>query len=118
PMPGPKRHRHWLIAIVTTAAVLAIAVVVVIVGSGSLASITDDKLDITAAESGVLSVLTEPTTGYGLHDVQDVRCNHGVNPPIVKGATFVCEFTIHGRPSQATMTFLDDTGAYAVGRPQ
>lgn len=119
--PEPQRRFdwRWLIPLVVGAVIVPVALMaVVILRACPVKSLLADKLDVAATEAGVKSVLTDPTTGYGLHDVKDVTCNNGVNPVISKGATFTCEFTVGGHQLQAKMTFLDSAGTYSVGRPQ
>ncbi|WP_142277979.1 DUF4333 domain-containing protein [Mycobacterium avium] len=119
--PEPQRRFDWrlLIPLVVGAVIVSVALVaVVIVRAGPVKSLLADNLDVAATQAAVQGVLTDSTTGYGLHDVKDVTCNNGVNPVIAKGATFTCEFTIDGHQLQAKMTFLDSAGTYSVGRPQ
>lgn len=119
-MPSSARRRRgalWRLLAVAAIALSALAVVLVL-RVGPMESLTADKLDITAAQAGVQSVLTDPTTGYGLAEVKGVTCNHGVDPTIFKGATFTCDLTIGGHAAQATITFLDEDGTYSVGRPE
>lgn len=119
PAAQPIFSRRWLIPVFGGAAIILIALVAVVIARpGPVKPVLADKLNIAAAQTAVQGVLTDPTAGYGLHDVNDVICNHGVNPVIAKGTTFTCEFTVDGHQLQATMTFLDDAGAYSVGRPQ
>jgi hypothetical protein len=119
PMPAARRKRGWLWPLLAVSAIglSALALLLVLVG-GPLKSLTADKLDMTATQAGVRNVLTDPTSGYGLADVKDVTCNHGVDPTIAKGTTFTCDLTISGHPAQVTVRFLDDDGTYSVGRPE
>lgn len=119
PMPPARRGRGWLWAVFAlSAVVLSAAAVLLVTRAGPIKSLTADKLNIQAAQAGVLDVLTDPTAGYGLARVDDVICNHGVDPTIFKGTTFTCELTINGHKAQATVTFVDDHGTYSVGRPE
>jgi Domain of unknown function (DUF4333) len=119
PIPPEQRGRGGLWAVLAIGAVALSAVAVLLVlRVGPMKALTADKLNITAAQAGVHDVLADPTTGYGLADVKDVTCNHGVDPTIFKGATFSCDLTINGHKAQATVTFVDDDGTYSVGRPE
>jgi hypothetical protein len=119
PIPAARRARGWLWAIPAIGAVVLSALaVLLVVRVGPLKSLTADKLNITAAEVGVRNVLTDATTGYGLARVNDVICNHGVDPTIFRGTTFTCDLTINGHRAQTTVTFVDDDGTYSVGRPE
>lgn len=119
--PTSKRRSvsGWLIPVaVIGIAVTAVLITLAILRPGPLKAVVGDRLDISNAQSQIQAVLTDPATGYGLHNVTGVTCNHGANPIISQGDTFVCQFSIDGHQSQATITFLDDSGTFAVGRPQ
>ncbi len=119
PIPPAQIGRGWLWAVLAVGAVVLSAVaVLVVLRVGPIKSLTADKLNIKAAEAGVRNVLTDPTAGYGLAKVNDVICNHGVDPTIFKGHTFTCDLTVNGHQAQATVTFVDDRGSYSVGRPE
>jgi hypothetical protein len=119
PVPPPRGSHGPLWAVLAMGAVVLSAVAVVLVlRAGPIKSLTADKLDITAAQAGVRNVLADPATGYGLAGVNDVTCNHGVDPTIFKGTSFTCGLTINGHQLQTTVTFVDDRGTYSVGRPE
>jgi hypothetical protein len=113
----PGRGQLWAVLAIGAVALCAMAVVL-IVRAGPIKSLTADRLEITAAQAGVRNVLADPATGYGLAGVNDVTCNHGVDPTIFKGTSFTCELTINGHQLQTTVTFVDDRGTYSVGRPE
>lgn len=85
---------------------------VVVDGSGVV------ELDVTAAQDGVVQVLTDPINGYGRDEVTDVQCNNGVNPTVRKGRTFTCAVVVDGAQRQVTVEFSDNAGTYAVDRPR
>jgi uncharacterized protein DUF4333 len=119
PIPHARRGRGSLWAVLAVGAVALSAVAVLLVlRVGPIKTLTADKLNITAAQAGVRNVLADPATGYGLAGVKDIVCNHGVDPTIVKHATFTCDLTINGHRAQATVTFIDDDGTYSIGRPE
>ncbi|MGA8544043.1 MAG: DUF4333 domain-containing protein [Mycobacterium sp.] len=119
PIPLARRGHGSLWAVLAIGAVgLSVAAVLLVLRVGPIKSLTADKLNITAAQAGVRNVLADPATGYGLAGVKDVVCNHGVDPTIVKHATFTCDLTINGHQAQATVTFVGDNGTYSVGRPE
>lgn len=119
PVPPARRGRGWLWAVLAASAVVLSFVAVLLVARvGPMKSLTADKLDIKAAEAGVRNVLTDPAAGYGLTKVNEVICNHGVDPTVFKGTTFTCDLTINGHQAQTTVTFIDDDGTYSVGRPE
>lgn len=121
--PAPATHSksraHWVIPVAVAAGVALLAVITVaIVQPRPVKALVADRLSITAAQPAIRAVLTDPAAGYGLPNVTDVTCNHGSDPDIISGATFDCDITVAGHPLQSTMTFLNDDGAYSVGRPQ
>jgi hypothetical protein len=129
PVPSPAvaarapaaRHgrAHWVIPVAVAAGVVLLAVVtVLVVQPRPVKSLFADRLNIAGAQPAIRAVLTDPAAGYGLPRVTDVTCNHGSDPDIISGATFGCDVTVAGHPLQVTMTFLNDDGAYSVGRPQ
>jgi hypothetical protein len=115
----PKSRAHWVIPVAVAAGVALLAVLTVaIVQPRPVKALFADRLNIANAQPAIRAVLTDPAAGYGLPNVTDVTCNHGSDPDIISGATFDCDITVAGHPLQSTMTFLNDDGAYSVGRPQ
>ena len=76
------------------------------------------KLDVNAAQQGVQKILSDETSGYGVKNVKNVKCNDGADPEVKAGATFNCSVSIDGTSRTVTVTFKDDKGTYEVGRPQ
>ncbi|MEU0498289.1 DUF4333 domain-containing protein [Mycobacterium sp. NPDC006124] len=114
---GSKKSRGLILGVV--GALVAVVVVVVgILGFWKPGFFMTTNLDVKAAQSGVQQILSDSTNGYGAKNVQDVSCNNGANPKVVKGATFDCEVSIDGTKRQVTVTFQDDSGTYEVGRPR
>jgi hypothetical protein len=114
---GSKKSRGLILGVV--GALVAVVVVVVgILGFWKPGFFMTTNLDIKAAQSGVQQILSDSTNGYGAKNVQDVNCNNGANPKVVKGGTFDCEVSIDGTKRQVTVTFQDDSGTYEVGRPR
>lgn len=114
---GSKKSRGLILGVV--GALVAVVVVVVgILGFWKPGFFMTTNLDVKAAQSGVQQILSDDTNGYGAKNVQDVTCNGGANPKVVKGGTFECEVSIDGTKRQVTVTFQDDSGTYEVGRPR
>lgn len=114
---GSKKSMGLVLGLV--GAVVAIILIVVgILGFWKPGWFMTTNLDINAAQSGVQQILGDETNGYGAKNVQDVSCNDGANPKVVKGGTFDCEVSIDGTKRQVTVTFQDDSGTYEVGRPR
>lgn len=115
--PGPKRSKGLIFGIVGGIALLFIVVIGVLgfVVPGFFITTT---LDVNKANSGVQTILTDETNGYGAKNVKDVKCNGGSNPTVKKGGTFDCTVSIDGAAKRVTVTFQDDKGTYEVGRPQ
>jgi hypothetical protein len=108
----PRRHRRWL----HLGALSAVMVAVVLVGGFAAPGwFVDTQLDVTAVETGVKQILTDPS-GYGGRDVTDVTCNDGHNPTIKPGDSFRCEATINRVRQLFVVTFTDDSGGYTVNR--
>jgi len=105
---------------VIVAAVLVGAVAAVAVAVGLLAFGAFDRqvVDVAKAQDAIKKVVTDPTTGYGIDNVTDVRCNDGKNPSAKKGDTFTCQVTVDGKKRQLTAVFVDDNGTYEVDRPR
>ncbi|MDM3973085.1 DUF4333 domain-containing protein [Mycobacterium marseillense] len=115
--PGKKRS-VGLIAGVGGGIALLLVVVILVLGFWQPGFFVTTKLDVSKAQSGVQQVLSDETNGYGAKNVKDVKCNHGQNPTVKKGATFDCDVSIDGAPKHVTVTFQDNKGTYEVGRPQ
>lgn len=115
--PGKKRP-VGLIAGVGGGIALLLVVVVLVLGFWQPGFFVTTKLDVSKAQAGVQQVLSDETNGYGAKNVKDVKCNHGQNPTVKKGATFDCDVSIDGAPKHVTVTFQDSKGTYEVGRPQ
>ena len=115
--PGPKRSKGMIYGIVGGIAALFL-VVIGILGFVVPGFFVSTELDVNKANSGVQSILTDETNGYGAKNVKDVRCNNGANPQVKKGGTFDCTVSIDGAAKRVTVTFQDDKGTYEVGRPQ
>lgn len=115
--PGKKRP-VGLIAGVGGGIALLLVVVVLVLGFWQPGLFVTTKLDVSKAQAGVQQVLSDETNGYGAKNVKDVKCNHGQNPTVKKGATFDCDVSIDGAPKHVTVTFQDNKGTYEVGRPQ
>jgi hypothetical protein len=112
----PKKSNHWLlITAVLLGALLAVVVAVVVL---TVASSNGKELDVAKAEAGVRQILTDPTQGYDLQNVTDVKCNGGDNPAVKKGDTFTCQVNVNGAKRQVTVLFVDDNGTYEVDRPR
>ncbi|BBZ15177.1 DUF4333 domain-containing protein [Mycobacterium branderi] len=120
PGGAPKRSKRskGRIAAVAGALLLIVVVAAAVVGFFMRDYFFTKKLDISKAQDGVQQILTDQTNGYGVKNVQGVKCNNGQNPTVKKGDTFNCEVTIDGTKRQVTVTFHDDKGAYEVGRPK
>jgi hypothetical protein len=117
PADGPTHSKRWLLI---AAGVLFGALVAVAVAVGLLAFGAFDRqvLDVTKAQEGVKHVVTDPTTGYGVENVTDVKCNGGENPSAKKGDTFTCQVTVDGKQRKVNAVFVDDNGTYEVDRPR
>jgi len=115
--PGAPKNNKALLAIGGgVAAVVLIALIVLgFVWPGWFVT---TKLDINAAQDGVKKVLSDETSGYGVKNVKDVKCNDGTDPEVKAGSTFNCAVSIDGTNRTVTVTFKDDKGTYEVGRPQ
>lgn len=87
---------------------LLLVVVVLVLGFWQPGFFVTTKLDVSKAQAGVQQVLSDETNGYGAKNVKDVKCNHGQNPTVKKGATFDCDVSIDGAPKHVTVTFQDN----------
>ncbi|MDX1892906.1 DUF4333 domain-containing protein [Mycolicibacterium sp. 050158] len=114
---GSKKSKGVVLGVVGALAAV-ILIVVGVLGFWKPGWFVTTNLDVKAAQSGVQQILSDQTNGYGAKNVQDVTCNHGANPKVVKGGTFDCEVSIDGTKRQVTVTFQDDSGTYEVGRPR
>ncbi|MDP9165928.1 MAG: DUF4333 domain-containing protein [Actinomycetota bacterium] len=114
---GSKKSMGLILGVVG-ALVAVVLIVVGILGFWKPGWFVTTNLDVGAAQTGVQQILTDQTNGYGAKNVQDVKCNNGANPKVVKGGTFDCEVSIDGTKRQVTVTFQDDSGTYEVGRPR
>ncbi|ERR1700759_2701465 len=115
--PAKKRPVGLIAGVGGAIAFLLIAVVLVL-GFWEPGFFVTTKLDVNKAQAGVQQVLSDETNGYGAKNVQNVKCNHGQNPTVKKGATFDCDVSIDGAAKHVTVTFQDNKGTYEVGRPQ
>ena len=75
-------------------------------------------LDVKTAQAGVQQILTDPTNGYGMENISNIRCNNGKNPTAKKGASFTCEVNVDGKIRKVKVVFSDDNGTYEVDRPR
>ncbi|BBZ27459.1 hypothetical protein MMAD_17540 [Mycolicibacterium madagascariense] len=92
--------------------------VALILGVNQLGAFGGDQLDVVKVQAGVQRILSDPVYGYGGHAVTSVSCNHGRNPSGNKGNSFTCAVTVDGTAQQVRVVVEDDTGTYAVDRPQ
>ena len=117
---SPEGSKRSLAVVGGVVAVLAAVIigVVLVLGFWKPGFFMTTNLDVKAAQSGVQQILSDETNGYGAKNVQDVTCNDGANPKVVKGGTFDCEVSIDGTKRQVTVTFQDNSGTYEVGRPR
>jgi hypothetical protein len=117
PIQGSKRSKGFIGAVAGGIALLFV-VVILVLGFVAPGFFITTKLDVNKANSGVQSILTDETSGYGAKNVKDVKCNGGSDPTVKKGGTFDCAVSIDGAAKHVTVTFQDDKGTYEVGRPQ
>jgi len=114
----PKQSNRWPLIIASLAGVL-LALVVVVVAVLILAGTSNRKqLDVAKAEAGVRQILTDPTHGYGVENLTEVKCNQGDNPTVKKGETFSCDVNVNGAKRRVAVLFIDDNGTYEVDRPR
>ncbi|MGB8501763.1 DUF4333 domain-containing protein [Mycobacterium sp.] len=114
---GSKSSLAVLGAVIGVLAAIIVAVVLVM-GFWKPGFFVTTKLDVNKAQQGVKDILTNQTTGYGVDNVSDVKCNGGKNPTVKKGDTFTCDASVDGTHKQVTVTFQDNNGTYEVGRPK
>lgn len=115
--PTPAKSKKKLLAIVGGVLVLIIAVVA-ITGFWKPGFFWTRTLDVNSVQAGVLQILTDPSSGYGASNVNNVLCNGGQNPVVKTGHTFDCTAKVGGVDRTVTVTFLDNAGTYGVGAPQ
>ena len=119
PFNQPKRSKRWLLTIALVLLGVLLGLVVMAVAALIVFASSDRKqLDVAKAEAGVRQVLTDPTQGYGLENITDVKCNGGDNPTVKKDETFSCEVNVNGDKRQVAVVFIDDNGTYEVDRPR
>ncbi|MBT0568122.1 DUF4333 domain-containing protein [Williamsia sp. CHRR-6] len=111
-MNRPLRDRKPLLISIGAGVVAVIVAVLAVTAFWIPGFAVTKKLSQSAVESGVKSVLTKD---YQATDVTEVSCPSGQK--VKKGDTFDCSVTISGAKQKVTVTFLDDDGAYEVGRP-
>ncbi|MFZ0831805.1 MAG: DUF4333 domain-containing protein [Mycobacterium sp.] len=114
---GSKSSLAVLGAVIGVLAAIIVAVVLVM-GFWKPGFFVTTKLDVNKAQQGVKDILTNQTTGYGIDNVSDVKCNGGKNPTVKKNDTFTCDASVDGTHKQVTVTFQDNNGTYEVGRPK
>ena len=114
---GSKSSLAVLGAVIGVLAAIIVAVVLVM-GFWKPGFFVTTKLDVNKAQQGVKDILTNQTTGYGVENVTDVKCNGGKNPTVKKNDTFTCDVSVDGTHKQVTVTFQDNNGTYEVGRPK
>jgi hypothetical protein len=115
--PGGKKNQKLIYGIVGGVAAL-ILIVLAVTAFWLPGWAVTTKLDVNAAQDGVKKVLSDDTSGYGVKNVKDVKCNDGVDPEVKAGGTFNCAVNIDGTGRTVTVTFKDDSGTYEVGRPK
>ena len=116
--PAPAKNTSRTVLIGLTVALFAVAGVLAAVLLRSLGGGGTTELDVTAAQQGVLEVLTDPINGYGRDDVSAVRCNNGRNPVVRHGTGFSCTANIGDTARRVAVVFTDDAGTYEVDRPR
>ncbi|SBS78783.1 conserved hypothetical protein [uncultured Mycobacterium sp.] len=114
--PRPRSKAPVIIAALGALAV--VVAVVLVTGFWVPGFFTRTELDITQAQNNIQTLLSDDVSGYGPGHVRDAVCNHGRNPVVKKGATFVCNVSIDGVKREITATFQDDNGAYQISLPQ
>ena len=117
PADGSAHSNRWLV-ILAAVLVGAVAAVAVVVGLLAFGAFDRQVVDVAKAQDAIKKVVTDPTTGYGIDNVTDVRCNDGKNPSAKKNDTFTCQVTVDGKKRQLTAVFVDDNGTYEVDRPR
>ncbi|ORB77177.1 hypothetical protein BST46_26000 [Mycobacterium timonense] len=96
------------------AVIVSVALVaVVIVRAGPVKSLLADNLDVAATQAAVQGVLTDSTTGYGLHDVKDVTCNTVAATNLVDRLGDLAGH-IHGSPFFAAIRRLFSQGGQRI----
>lgn len=115
--PAPVKSKKKLLAIVGGVLALIVALVA-ITGFWKPGFFWTRTLDVNSVQAGVLQILTDPASGYGASNVNNVLCNGGENPVVKTGQTFDCTAKVSGVDRTITVTFLDNSGTYGVGAPQ
>lgn len=118
PVEHPKNATRWPLIIAPLVGVLLALVVVAVAVLILVGNSNRKQLDVAKAEAGVRQILTDPTHGYGVENVTDVKCNQGDNPTIKKGETFSCDVNVNGAKRRVAVVFIDDNGTYEVDRPR
>ncbi|MBV9515996.1 MAG: DUF4333 domain-containing protein [Mycobacteriaceae bacterium] len=103
----------WFGLGVALIAVVAVALVFFIANRSTVGS-----LDMNTAQAGVQQILTDQTTGYGLDNVSNIKCNDGKNVTAKKGSSFMCDVTVDGKNQKVNVVLLDDKGTFEVDRPR
>lgn len=117
PAAQPKQSKRGLL-IAGAALVGALVAVAVVVGVFMFGGFASQVLNVSKAEADVKKIITDPTIGYGIKNVTDVKCNNGDNPAAKKGDTFTCDVTVDGKKHKVRAVFVDDNGTYEVDRPK
>jgi len=99
-----------------TGLIIGLAVVGVLVLGGIVTLVllltATDKLDQTAVQNGVSTVLKD---SYGISDVGDVSCPSGQKVEI--DSTFQCTLKVNGEDKKVNIKVTKEDGTYEVGRP-
>ncbi|WP_040796796.1 DUF4333 domain-containing protein [Nocardia higoensis] len=99
-----------------TGLIIGLAVVGVLVLGGIVTLVllltATDKLDQTAVQNGVSTVLKD---SYGITDVADVSCPSGQKVEI--DSTFQCTLKVNGENKKVNIKVTKEDGTYEVGRP-
>lgn len=114
----PKKPNRWPLIIAPLVGVLLALVVVTVAALIIVGNSNRKELDVAKAEAGVRQILTDPTHGYGIENVTDVKCNQGGNPTVRNGETFSCDVNVNGTKRHVAVVFIDDNGTYEVDRPR
>ncbi len=111
-MSRPLRDRKPFQIAVLGGIVAIIVVVLAITAFVAPGFAVSKELKQSAVQDGVKSILEKD---YQATEVSTVSCPNGQK--VQKGKTFDCTATIAGAQQKVTVTFLDDSGRYEVGRP-
>ena len=128
PRPEPSRpppvqerkrsNRAVVIGGVAVGLVVGGALIVLPLWRSGYFAFNTTELDVGDTNADVRQILTDPTYGYGVENLTDVRCNDGRNPLVKKGSGFTCEVNVNGVQRHVAVVFLDDSGTYEVDRPR